>query len=258
MRHAKLAAFVFVTCLGVASTAGAADKPQPTRKVLYKTVGDVSLSLHLFEPEGHKASDRRPAIVFFFGGGWTGGSPGQFYPHCAYLASRGMIAAAAEYRVKKQHGTEPYECVRDGKSAVRFLRSHAKQLGIDPNRIAAGGGSAGGHVAAATATLKAFNQKDEDTTVSCVPNALVLFNPVYDNGPEGYGHSRVKAHWQEFSPMHNIAKGMPPAIVFLGTKDKLIPVKTGEAFRDAMKAVVFAQRTLSVRRPAARLLQLRP
>jgi acetyl esterase/lipase len=54
----------------------------PTRTVLYKTVSDVKLSLHVFEPEGHKPSDKRPAIVFFCGGGWVGGSPGQFYPHC--------------------------------------------------------------------------------------------------------------------------------------------------------------------------------
>ena len=226
-----------VLSLAVASECRAAEKPQPTRTVIYKTVGDVTLKIHLFEPQGHKATDKRPAIVFFFGGGWNGGSPKQFYPHCAYLASRGMVAAAAEYRIKSKHGTSPYECVRDGKSAVRFLRSNADKLGIDPERLAAGGGSAGGHVAATTATVTAFNQTDEDTTVSCVPNALVLFNPVYDNGPDGYGQSRVKERWREFSPMHNIRKGIPPAIVFLGTKDKLIPVKTGETFRDMMREV---------------------
>lgn len=212
-------------------------KPKPSRKITYKTVGKVSLKLHFFEPTGHQPSDERPAIVFFFGGGWVGGTPSQFYPHCDHLASRGMVAVAAEYRVRKQHGTTPAECVKDGKSAVRYFRSHAKQLGIDPKKIAAGGGSAGGHVAAATATVKGFDEKGEDTAVSCVPNALVLFNPVYDNGPEGYGHDRVKDYWREISPRHNIRKGVPPAIVFLGTKDKLIPVKTGEGFRDAMQAV---------------------
>jgi len=213
----------------------AADRPQPTRKIVYKKVGDASLSLHVFEPEGHQPSDRRPAIVFFFGGGWVGGSPSQFYPHCAHLASRGMMASAAEYRTKGSHGTTPLECVKDGKSAVRYLRSHAEELGIDAKRIAAGGGSAGGHVAAATATVEAFNEEGEDTTVRCVPDALVLFNPVYDNGPDGYGHDRVREHWQTFSPLHNIRPGMPPAIVFLGTKDKLIPVATAEAFRDKMR-----------------------
>jgi acetyl esterase/lipase len=139
--------------------------------------------------------------------------------------------------VKKTHGTSPYECVKDGKSAVRYMRAHAAELGIDPDRLAAGGGSAGGHVAAATGTVQDFDEEGEDTSVSAVPNALVLFNPVYDNGPDGYGHDRVREHWQDISPLHNIRRGMPPAIVFLGTRDKLIPVATGEAFRDKMREV---------------------
>ena len=193
----------------------AAERPQPTRIVVYKTVGDVKLALHLFEPQGRQSGDARPAIVFFFGGGWVGGSPSQFYPHCAHLASRGLVAAAAEYRTKKKHGTSPDACVKDGKSAIRFMRANADQLGIDPQRLAAGGGSAGGHVAAATATLTGFNEETDDTQISGVPNALVLFNPVYDNGPDGYGHDRVRQVWETFSPLHNIRRGLPPAIVFL-------------------------------------------
>lgn len=208
----------------------------PTRTIEYKKIGDVSLQLHVFEPAGHSADDSRPAILFFFGGGWTGGNPAQFYPHCQYLASRGIWAASAEYRIASKHKTTPDACVRDGKSAVRYVRAHAKELGIDPQRIAAGGGSAGGHVAAATGTVSGFDEPGEATDVSAVPNALVLFNPVYDNGPTGYGHARVKEYWKEFSPLHNIHAKMPPAIVFLGTKDKLIPVATAEKFRDAMRA----------------------
>jgi acetyl esterase/lipase len=215
----------------------AADKPSPTRMITYKTVGDIELKLHVFEPAGHRAGDKTPAIVFFFGGGWVGGSPSQFYPHCEYLASRGMWAAAAEYRVKERNNTTPIECVKDGKSVIRYVRAHAPELGIDPNHLAAGGGSAGGHVAAATATVTEFNEDSDDTSVSAVPNALVLFNPVYDNGPGGWGHATVADYWQKISPMANIRKGMPPAIVFLGRADKLIPVATGEAFQQKMRDV---------------------
>ena len=148
-----------------------------------------------------------------------------------------MVAICADYRTKKKHNTSPQECVKDGKSAVRWIRRHAKELGIDPNRLAAGGGSAGGHVAAATGTLKGFDEEGEDTSVSCVPNALVLFNPVFDNSPDGYGHDRVKAYWKQFSPMHNIAKGTPPTVVFLGTKDKLIPVPTAQEYKKLMERV---------------------
>ena len=215
----------------------AADNDKPTRTIEYKKVGDDSLTLHVFEPEDHQATDQRPAVVFFFGGGWNGGTPSQFYPHCAHLAEKGIYAASAEYRVKSRHGTTPFDCVADGKSAVRYLRANAKQLGIDPERIAAGGGSAGGHVAAAVATVPGLDEQGEDTSVSHLPQALILFNPVYDNGPKGFCYSRVKDRYLEISPIHNIRKGRPPAIVFLGTKDSLIPVATGELFKKKMQAV---------------------
>ena len=212
----------------------AADDIVPDEKITYKTVGEVSLQLHIFRPENHKSTDSRPCVVFFFGGGWVGGTPTPFYPHCRYFSSRGMVAICPEYRINSQHGTTPYECVKDGKSAIRWVRTHAEELGIDPRRIAAGGGSAGGHVAAAAGTVKKFDEPSDETAISPKPNALILFNPVFDNGPEGYGYDRVKEQWHEFSPMHNIDQETPPTIVFLGTKDKLIPVSTAEKYKDLM------------------------
>ena len=220
---------------GVASISAAEvdQKPaSPDRVEVYKTIGDVSLRMHIFD-EDPDATEPRAAIVFFFGGGWVGGNPKQFFPHCRYLAKRGMLAMSAEYRVRNTHQTTPFECVKDGKSALRWIRANAKRLGVDPDRIAAGGGSAGGHVAAATATVPGLDE-DEDQSLSARPAALVLFNPVYDNGPDGYGYDRVKERFYDISPMHNIQEGMAPAIVFLGTKDKLIPVSTAERFKRRM------------------------
>ena len=218
----------------------AEENMEPDQIMVYKTVanemvGQAELSLHVFLPDGHQKTDQRPVIVFFFGGGWNGGSPNQFYPHSHYLASRGMVAISAEYRVKSRHGTSPQACVKDGKSAIRWIRVHAHDLGIDPERLVAGGGSAGGHVAAATATLEKFNEVGEDLTVSCRPQALVLFNPVYDNSMEGYGYDRVQDYWTDFSPMHNIDENTPPTIVFLGSQDKLIPTTTAEEYKKRME-----------------------
>ncbi|MDQ8200533.1 alpha/beta hydrolase [Pelagicoccus enzymogenes] len=205
---------------------------QPDDSFAFKTVGDIELKLHVFYPEEHRQGDKRPAIVFFFGGGWRKGSPDQFYPHCEYLASRGMVAIAPEYRVSERHGTTPQECVADGKSAMRWVRQHASELGLDPQRIAAGGGSAGGHVATATAIIDDFNEPGEPLFASSRPDALVLFNPVFDNGPDGYGYERVKGYWERFSPLHNINQTIPPTLVLLGTHDKLIPVETAELFKE--------------------------
>ena len=224
--------FLLLTC----SSLLGAIKPEPTRSEVYKTASGTELKIYIFEPKGLKASDKRPAAVFFFGGGWNGGTPSQFYTHCEYLASRGMVAMAADYRVKSRQKTTPFECVKDGKSAIRWVRINAAKLGVDPRKVAGGGGSAGGHVAAATGNVPGLEEEGENLKVSSKPDALLLFNPVYDNGPEGYGHSRVKDRWKEISPMQNIRKGAPPTIVFLGSKDKLIPVSTAEKYVAFLKA----------------------
>jgi len=209
---------------------------KPSRSIVYKKVGGMALKLHVFDPPT-KAAKPMPAIVFFFGGGWSGGSPSQFYHQSKYLAGQGVLAISAEYRTKGKGGVQPSECVKDGKAAIRYVRQHAKALGVDPKRIAAGGGSAGGHVAAATGTVKGFEHKDQDMSVSSRPNAMVLFNPVYDNSENGYGYSRVKDYWREFSPLHNIDKDTPPAIAFFGSKEKLVKQSAMKEFQARMKAL---------------------
>ncbi len=207
----------------------------PDASVVYKETPQGELKLNFFYPEGHSKEDKTPAIVFFFGGGWTSGSPQQFFPHCDYLASRGMVAISAQYRIKNKHDTTPQDAVRDAKSAMRWLRSHASEYGIDPERIAAGGGSAGGHLAANTPIEDFCNEPGEDTTVSSRPSALVLFNPVIDSSPQGYGNDRMGPDWKEVSPLHHVDENTPPVIVFLGTKDKLIPVSMVEGYQRSVE-----------------------
>jgi len=228
---------LFSICLfGLPAYSLDAEEFAPDKEVTYKTVGETELRLHVFTPSDHKLSDKRAAIVLFHGGGWNSGSPSQFYPHCSHLTSRGMVCMSADYRVRDRNDSTPREAVMDGKSAVRFIREHAVALGIDADRIAAGGGSAGGHVAAAAGTTTEFEEEDEDLNISSRPNALVLFNPVYDNGPDGYGHGRVKEYWQDISPLHNIDENTPPTVVMFGTKDDLVPVQTAEKFKTLMES----------------------
>lgn len=232
-KYRLVSGFVAILWLTQAYASGAQWR-QPDTQWLYKTVNATELKLHVFTPEGHRPSDKRPAIIFFFGGGWNNGSPGQHYSQCAHLASRGMVAMSAEYRVKSRNQTTPKECVEDGKSAIRWLRAHATELGIDPTRIAAGGASAGGHVAAAAGTVDSFDAMGEDLSVSSRPDALVLFNPVFDNGPGGFGHFQVKAYWEEISPIHNLGETSPPTVVFLGTEDEYIAADVAVRYKNLM------------------------
>ncbi len=208
---------------------------EPDKTVTYKMIDDVPLKLHCFEPKDHKASDQAPAVVFFFGGGWSGGSPKQFYQQARNLADRGMVAMSADYRVKSRNKTTPFECVADGKSAVRWVRQHAHELGIDPDRIVAAGGSAGGHVAACTGVIKGQESPGEDLTVSSVPNTMILFNPVLDTTDKGYGLKKVgKARATEISPCHHVRPGLVPTLIFHGTADKTVPFENANRFAQLM------------------------
>lgn len=226
-------------------------KPAPkslpgSRAEIFKTVGEVELPIHIFEPANHQPGDKRPAIVFFFGGGWRGGTPAQFQNQCEYLASRGMVAMTAEYRVLSRHGVKAVSCFRDAKSAIRWVRKNARRLGIDPDRLAAGGGSAGGHLAGALGTIREFDEEGEDPSISAVPNALVLFNPALVLAPvEG----RQDGDWEKFStleermgvkperlsPYHHVRNGQPPTIIFHGRKDTTVPYLTSELFAKKME-----------------------
>ena len=128
------------------------------RAEVYQSTENGDLKAWVYEPDGQRGDDKRPAIVFFFGGGWNGGSPGQFRAQARYLAERGMVAILVDYRVRSRHGTLANIAVGDAKSAIRWVREHADRLGVDPERIAAGGGSAGGHLAAASATLRVLRR----------------------------------------------------------------------------------------------------
>lgn len=215
------------------------DSPNVVKRVYKHTAEDGSLALYVFPAvDASRPPTPRPAVVFFHGGGWTGGSVREFYPQSDALSRMGVVAINVEYRVQERHGTTPFESVMDAISAMRWVRAHAKEFNIDPNRIAAAGGSAGGHLAAATATLTA-PELDEDAKkeVGFRPNALVLFNPVIDNGPGGYGYERIGERYPDFSPLHNLNADMPATLVMTGDQDHLISVETLEAFRDGMQGL---------------------
>lgn len=197
--------------------------------IRYKQADQGDLSLHVFRPEKTAKTGKRPAIVYFFGGGWSLGTPLQFYRECAYYASKGMVAVSAEYRISYLHHTTPFESLEDACDAIAWLRRHAEELNIDTSRIVATGASAGGHLAAATGIIRSAKNGSLSR-----PNLLVLYYPVVDNGPGGYGSEEMKKRYMEISPLHNIDRNSPPALFVLGTKDPLVPVKSAEKFQKRM------------------------
>ena len=203
-------------------------------KILYKNTNEGELNLFVYKPSEFDVKKKYSCIVFFHGGGWNSGNPEQFQRQSRYFASRGMVAVSVEYRIRNKHGTSPIQAMEDTKSAIRFIRSNARLLSIDPSKIAAAGGSAGGHLAAVSANIDLFDNKAENLDISSKPNLLILYNPVIDFGAR-------KWLWvnnpSDASPIHNISKGSPPTIILTGTNDKIVPVESIMNYKKIMESI---------------------
>lgn len=210
----------------------------------YHTSDDVDLNIYIFKPDNFSPRKRYPAAIFFFGGGWRRGSPEQFLEQSKYLASRGMFALVADYRVADRNGAKVTDCLSDAKAAIRWTRANAKRLGIAAQRFVACGGSAGGHLAAATGLVPGFEHDDQELDISSVPNALVLFNPAtvlapYNGIPMDEKRikplrERIGADNKSVSPIHHVKPGNPPTLIFHGKADTTVPIETSIAFTKAM------------------------
>lgn len=199
-------------------------------RVPYKKTPQEELCLYILRPAKTSVKPL-PAIVYFTGGGWVKGTAEAMMPNVQWFREQGIIGISADYRVKSRHGTTPLECVKDAKSAIRYVRQHARELGIDPSRIIAAGGSAGGHIAAAT-ILPGNDEPGEDLRISSRANALALHNPVLG---AGFGEDFFKAH-PDCSPLLGVRAGWPPTIISCGTADDTTPLKYAEDFVGKMKA----------------------
>ncbi|HEY5793057.1 MAG TPA: alpha/beta hydrolase [Chthoniobacterales bacterium] len=205
------------------------------RKVLYKEAPNVlgdpaKLYLHVFNPPDWKASDQRAAVLIFHGGAWKVGSPKDCVAECRYWASRGLVAIAAQYRIAEWQGTKPEDCVADARSAVRYVRAHAAELGIDPQKIAVGGTSAGAHIAACAGTLPAYDDPGDDRAVSCVPNALLLYFPYSMVTTAGNGRD-------DMSPLHFVGGATPPTLFIGGELDAIAPAVRGIEWAEKVKGL---------------------
>ncbi len=204
----------------------------PTAHV-YSTIAGGDLNAYVFSPHERMGGSRRAAIVLFHGGGWTVGEAEWAFPRARHFAERGVIAIAAQYRLSDQDSVTPLEAMADARAVMQWTRAHADSLGIDPNRIAAYGWSAGGHLAACTAI---FKDDRGVASVSSVPNALVLVSPAVSLVSDKWFQRLLgkRADAREVSPDENVREGMPPALILQGSTDTVTPLAGARRFCDRM------------------------
>jgi acetyl esterase/lipase len=210
---------------------------------VYKTIDTFKLKVDIFYTDQTFQKVNNTAIVFFHGGGWAYGTPSEFFTTCERYAKMGLVTFSVDYRLSIDNGEtpsktiSPIECAMDAKSAMRWVRENAEKLHIDINKIVAAGQSAGGHLALCTAMIDDYNEKSDNLSISCSPNAVLLFSACV-NAVEGWcdrllGDRRNKI-WS-ISPFHNVRKGLPPMIEFHGTDDEQVPKWTVQFFEGEME-----------------------
>jgi acetyl esterase/lipase len=192
----------------------------PGKRVIYKQSGGKNQAMEIYFPADWDATGSKvPGVILFHGGSWRGGDLDQFRYACRYFASRGLVAATADYRMLTREEAnalpagESFKrpCVTDAKSAIRWMRQHAAELGIDPERIITGGGSAGGHVAMLATMHAGLNDPADPLEFDTRVVAYLLFNPALR--PDDSGDAEV-------APLAHLRADLPPAIFFFGDEDR--------------------------------------
>lgn len=220
MKHLWLALAMLPVTLAPGGRAAAQTSGTPPGKAFtYKHSGGQPQELEVYFPEGlDPARGKAPGLLLFHGGGWSGGNLSQFRTACQYFASRGVVALTANYRMlsKPEAAALPpgqsrkRVCITDAKSAIRWVKQHAGELGVDPGRLIVGGGSAGGHIAVLATTNPGLDDPADPTGIDTAVVAYVLFNPAF---------SPDDATDAEVDVLRHLKPGLPPAIVFFGTRD---------------------------------------
>ena len=263
---ASVASFVV---LGGSRCAKAAEKNaiEVQENVVYGTGGDEELTLHLARPTS--LEEPAPAIVFIHGGGWRAGNKDSFRDAMERAAERGYVAVTIGYRFAPKHQFPAQ--IEDCKCAVRWLRAHADELKVDPQRVGAIGASAGAHLALLLGTMDSGDGLEGtggwDDQSSKVQSVVSYFGPVnltlsmedIQDSPasEVFMERQVRAILNDLvggepeerteelraaSPIHYVNEGDAPMLLFQGTRDPLVPFDQAFEMANALTANKIAGR----------------
>lgn len=224
-----------------------------TNGVIYGRRGEKQLFLDVLRP----AKPNGLGVLVMVSGGWKSGEPGGFGSWITAPVSRRGYTIFAVYHVSQPEASVP-EIIQDVHRAVRFVRYHAEEYGIDPDRLGVTGGSAGGHLSLMLATTGGPGPDDAGDSVdreSSAVQAVAIFYPVTDlinlgkstenlgdGGPPksfrnsfGPGATNLavwKVVGRECSPLHQASSNLPPTLIYHGDADTLTPLEQSEWYRD--------------------------
>lgn len=216
------------------------------KDIVYGRGGGRDLRLDCYEPEGPHLDT---AVLLIHGGGWTRGERGQLAEHARALAAEGFVALSMEYRLLGESAFPGM--IHDVKNAIRWVRSNASALGIDPAKICLQGHSAGAHLAllaAGTPEDPRLDAPDADRSVSTgVAAVAAVYPPVRfhagDERPSGSLQARhllgdgATAEAAELaSPIIYVTPSFPPTLLTHGDADKVVPFSASLRMWDALRA----------------------
>jgi acetyl esterase/lipase len=218
----------------------------------YRVDKSGSAKLDVYVPASRNprtgGSDRLPGVLAIHGGSWTGGSKLDYGPQVARLTRHGFVVFVADYQLARPAAPSWPQALEDSREAVRWIRRHADEFRVDPNRLVAMGSGAGAHLALLLGTL--HPDREPDDVSSRVQAVVSLYGPVdlprlvtsrrLSRDPVslllGQGPLEWSARAQDASPLEHVSRDDSPTLFFHGSDDLWVPLDQSQRMAERLSA----------------------